>query len=115
MSFWNKKEKKLLDAFNQDPAEDALRGKDGAASQIKAPKWRREWKAAPAGAAWNPLREFPVNHMCFCGSGRKAKKCCLPRLSACLSKETAKYLESNWADLLSGKLTLPAAPVKENV
>ena len=28
------------------------------------------------GNAWNPLREYPRNMPCFCGSGIKAKKCC---------------------------------------
>jgi uncharacterized protein YecA (UPF0149 family) len=32
------------------------------------------------GNAWNPLQKYPRNAPCFCNSGKKAKKCCLPRV-----------------------------------
>lgn len=30
------------------------------------------------GSAWNPLQKYPRNEPCYCGSGKKFKKCCLP-------------------------------------
>lgn len=29
------------------------------------------------GCDWNPLKKFPRNESCYCGSKKKAKKCCL--------------------------------------
>lgn len=34
------------------------------------------------GHAWNPLKQYPRNEKCFCGSSEKAKKCCLPFIAA---------------------------------
>src|ERR1700722_159470 len=30
--------------------------------------------------SWNPLLRYPRNALCFCGSGLKSKKCCLPKI-----------------------------------
>lgn len=32
------------------------------------------------GKRWNPLRSYPPNEPCFCGSDKKSKKCCLPKV-----------------------------------
>lgn len=44
------------------------------------------------GAAWNPLRSFPPNQKCFCGSQIKAKKCCLPKQPQCVDEKIAKEI-----------------------
>jgi hypothetical protein len=28
--------------------------------------------------SWNPIQDLPRNKPCFCDSGKKFKKCCLP-------------------------------------
>lgn len=30
------------------------------------------------GNKWNPILKYPKNESCYCGSGKKFKKCCLP-------------------------------------
>ena len=37
--------------------------------------------ALNVGNRWNPLCKFPVNALCWCDSGLKAKKCCLLKIS----------------------------------
>ena len=48
------------------------------------------------GFAWNPLRDYPRNLACFCGSGGKAKRCCLPKqfltVESKLAGELQKYM-----------------------
>ena len=43
-------------------------------------------------SAWNPLLKYPRNATCFCGSGFKAKRCCLPNLELAVSKEAASRI-----------------------
>ena len=54
-------------------------------------RWRRLAKASyqlKPGWVWNPLLRFPRNSLCFCGSGIKSKKCCLPKVPlSCKVKE----------------------------
>lgn len=33
------------------------------------------------GFKWNPVLKYPKNEACYCGSGVKFKKCCLPNES----------------------------------
>lgn len=76
-------------------------------------KWRPilRWMKLPSEeAAWNPLVKYPVNKGCFCGSGEKAKKCCLPYLARAISKENAEAIRTGWNDLMTGHWTLPAVP-----
>ncbi len=44
------------------------------------------------GMAWNPLRTLEVNSVCFCGSGRKFKKCCRLTVAECVSEANAVKL-----------------------
>lgn len=42
------------------------------------------------GMAWNPLANWPRNKPCFCNSKKKAKKCCLPKVTRVIpSKDVA--------------------------
>lgn len=50
------------------------------------------------GQAWNPLREWPRNESCFCRSGKKAKKCCLPAIQVTVSIKDAEKLKQIMAD-----------------
>lgn len=52
-----------------------------------------------AGHTWNPLKNFPRNEPCFCGSGKKFKKCCLDKMGTTV---TIKECE-NIKKLLKGK------------
>lgn len=62
------------------------------------------------GKTWNPVRKYPRNHGCFCGSGVKAKKCCLPHLALVVSEKFASHIKENWSDILTGHMTLPKSP-----
>ena len=39
---------------------------------------------------WNPMLKYPRNETCFCGSGTKAKKCCLIHQPLAVTKEYAE-------------------------
>ena len=43
--------------------------------------------------ALNPLVKYPRNLGCWCGSGAKAKRCCLPTLSRVVLAEQAVLLK----------------------
>lgn len=45
------------------------------------------------GNAWNQLRDYPRNEACFCGSGKKFKKCHASRLFPCVTEEAAKKIK----------------------
>jgi hypothetical protein len=48
----------------------------------------------PKTGVWNPLADYPRNELCYCTSGKKFKKCCLPRVSpTCSSEKAEKYLK----------------------
>lgn len=54
-------------------------------------KAKGAWVLDP-GNRWNPLTRFPRNHVCWCGSGVKFKKCCIDKL--------ARYVEAkHWRGL----------------
>jgi SEC-C motif len=59
----------------------------------------------PEKSAWNPMLRFPRNNPCFCASGVKFKKCCLPRMTRVISKENAKFIQQYWDDFIVGKFT----------
>jgi hypothetical protein len=58
----------------------------------------------PQDDAWNPMLGFPRNNPCFCASGVKFKKCCLPRMTRVISKENAKFIQQRWDEFVEGKL-----------
>lgn len=62
------------------------------------------------GYAWNPLTRFPSNNKCFCGSQKKAKKCCLPHQPRVLPIENVRLIKNHWARILTGKQILPETP-----
>ena len=79
-----------------------------ALEQAKLDAWAKErlkefnrknrWKPSQAlvpnkGTVWNPLRNYPRNMACFCGSAKKAKACCLPKLSPTIAESRAKAAE----------------------
>lgn len=76
----------------------------------KLTKFRARFFAPKDGMAWNPLQQYPVNKGCWCGSGVKAKKCCQPFISKCISVGLAKTITDDWDLYLCGKKTLPAVP-----
>lgn len=45
------------------------------------------------GRCWNPLRNYPRNRVCYCGSKKKFKKCCLPKLEWTVPEKKAKEFE----------------------
>lgn len=58
------------------------------------------------GAAWNPLKKYPRNKGCICGSGEKFKRCCLPRQPRTIQESEANKIVANWDRLLTGKLVI---------
>lgn len=69
------------------------------------------WIPTP-GFAWNPLRDFPVNSPCFCGSERKFKRCCRDYLHEGIEKDKAKWLLDHWEHVIAGRVRFPEAPRK---
>lgn len=64
------------------------------------------------GYAWNPLRQFPQNRLCFCGSRTKFKNCCREFLEEAVEEEKAKWLTDHWEDILAGRVRFAEAPKK---
>lgn len=50
---------------------------------------RRRGHRAIGQYAFNPLRNYPRNRECWCGSYRKAKRCCLPKQARLCPVEVA--------------------------
>lgn len=73
-------------------------------------KYRAMGTMPKDGYTWNPLRNFPRNQSCFCGSSKKTKKCCGPYLASLVSNGFAEQLRMDMPGLLAGKKTLPCAP-----
>ncbi len=63
------------------------------------------WKCDP-GNAWNPLVGFPRNAACFCGSGSKAKRCCLPRVAEFCSSKKAAELKRLMPQIVAGTVRI---------
>lgn len=77
---------------------------------VKSEKFRQTFSRPYPGTTWNPLKKYPVNARCWCGSLTKAKKCCQPYVKAVVSEETADNILSNWKQILAGEVTLPKSP-----
>ena len=75
-------------------------------------KLTEPYYALEKGYAWNPFRKFPRNLPCFCASGKKAKKCCLPIIAQAVLKDNADFIKANWQDFLDGKLTTQSVKPK---
>lgn len=54
------------------------------------------------GFSWNPIRDFPRNHKCFCGSGKKFKKCHLDKCSPVIETSKVKELKDAMRKILLG-------------
>ena len=57
-------------------------------------------KGLKPGYAWNPLKKFPRNVKCFCGSGKKFKNCCLSKLRDIVDTKTAREIKKGMDDYL---------------
>lgn len=111
---------KILDRFKAvwDKRQVAKAVKKTLANADTALATRKEKKkkdrpaayALMPGASWNPLTKWPRNHVCFCGSMRKSKNCCLPHVARALPTVEAEALRAIWAKLASGELKLEPAP-----
>lgn len=53
--------------------------------------------------AWNPLKSYPRNLLCFCDSGRKAKACCLPTLNETCNAEHVPQLKALMRNKIDGQ------------
>ncbi len=64
------------------------------------------------GRLWNPLREFPRNMPCFCGSGNKFKRCCMKNLEDTVEPQQLAPLKKAMAQVIAagggaeGKFTI---------
>jgi hypothetical protein len=76
-------------------------------SKVRSEKFRARLYRLPPGTSWNPLVGFPRNAKCFCDSGKKFKVCCSGLLANCVKTEFATYVNKNWGQLVTGKLTFP--------
>lgn len=55
------------------------------------------------GYAWNPARDFPRNHECFCGSKKKFKKCCDGTLDDVIPKDKVEKIKQFLKEFIAGK------------
>lgn len=66
----------------------------------------------------NPFKKWPRNLPCFCGSGKKFKKCCNDKIGGIVKyseystlkqdfNRMLEYIEDRWADGLGYKLKKP--------
>jgi len=46
------------------------------------------------GNSWNPMKSHPRNALCFCGSDKKFKKCCLPTLGPTVPTDKVQMLKN---------------------
>jgi hypothetical protein len=99
--------KKVADRAAQKALEDAF--KNATPSKARS-KYRRTGYMLQPGFAWNPLTGYPRNKGCFCGSGVKAKRCCMPYINRACAQKEADILNDIWPKLMTGRLTLPRAP-----
>jgi len=51
--------------------------------------------------AWNPLKKYPRNAPCFCGSGKKFKVCHYGKIKDVVSGEDAKQIEADMKLILA--------------
>lgn len=58
----------------------------------KKEKYRQMMCSPMDGYGWNPLNSYPVNMMCFCGSGKKFKKCCQSKIPKCLPNSLVRQM-----------------------
>lgn len=67
------------------------------------------------GMEWNPMARFPRNNPCFCGSDKKAKKCCLDHVSEVCTQKQADEIRANWEELCNGtvKMKLQGGPMDQ--
>ena len=106
------KTKTIIDLPSGGPREAAGGGVLPAvkiSKPIKPPRFTKEQRNAhklEPGQKLNPLKAFPKNAPCFCGSQRKAKKCCIPRQSWAVSEGAAQKVTAGWARLVAGEATL---------
>lgn len=62
----------------------------------------------------NPLRRYPLEKHCFCGSHKKAGKCCKPFVAKRVPKKLAVHLNEYWPLIITGKLKLPPPEIKRH-
>jgi len=55
-------------------------------------KFQKTLYVPARGRVFNPLRGYPRNKPCFCGSKKKFKKCCLQKMPDTITKEEDKKL-----------------------
>lgn len=61
-------------------------------------KFNKIWRPRE-GFEFNPWRSIPRNDPCPCGSGKKFKKCCLPRCPLAVEKDVAAELRKEMVQL----------------
>ncbi len=66
---------------------------------------RRRCTKPAKGYVHNPLKKWPRNSACFCGSNVKFKKCCLNKMSLYMPEKDAE-------DILEQLKTVKPAPVR---
>lgn len=57
------------------------------------------------GYVWNPIRDYPRNKPCWCGSTRRAKACCLPNAATACTEEEAVRFRAFVDAVKTGKIT----------
>lgn len=102
--FWNDATSKLIASTAAETATTDAPAKEA------TKKYRRTGFKLQAGYAWNPLLSYPRSKGCFCGSGDKAKKCCMPYINRACSQAEADIISDVWPKLMTGRRVMPRAP-----
>ncbi len=63
-----------------------------------------------SGFSLNPLKRFPRNYRCWCGSGKKAKYCCLPRVKNFVATEYVSELKLFILDIFRRNNSVECSP-----
>ncbi len=60
----------------------------------------KHWSPAE-NRVWNPLRDFPRNMPCFCGSTTKFKRCCMSKLEDTIEPQQLAPLKAAMAKVIA--------------
>lgn len=60
-----------------------------------------KWKPID-GMVWSPLMRYPMNAKCFCGSGKKFKKCHKDQVKMACKPEEAEQLKK-YVDMIKAE------------
>lgn len=80
--------------------DSGLQGSNYPENDPAIPLEKRVFVLKP-GFVFNPFNKWPRNLTCFCGSGRKFKKCCVDQVFHAIPDKIEKATKKDFEKLLS--------------